>query len=261
MPILATLLAAPLLPLQDAMRVDVSQRLIPPAWDPEGSRAHPLGTDQLGRDILSRLIMGGRTSLSIAAITITLSVLVGVFLGLVGGYSRDLLDLAISAVINMQLALPGIILALGVVATLGASLSNLVLVLTLVTWVPFAKVVRGIVISVREREFIVAARAIGAKEGHIIIWHIFPHVLSSVLVLTSLRFGRVIVIESALSFLGLGVPPPLPSWGNMLGEGREFIRTAYWLSTFPGVAITLTVLGVTLIGQRWLQRWIDITEK
>lgn len=256
-PVLALLLASQFVPVHDPLRANLVKRLLPPAWEVGGSKEHLFGTDQLGRDVLSRLIVGGRTSLAVAGITIVLSTAIGVALGAGSGYARGTIDRVTSGLISLQLALPGIVLALGVVAALGSSTVNLVVVLTLATWVPFAKVVRDLVLSLREREFVMAARAIGASEIEILLRHLLPHVLSAIIVIASLRLGRVIVIEAALSYLGLGVPPPQPSWGNMLGDGRNYIRTAFWLSTLPGIAITTTVLGVTLIGQGLMKRWVE----
>lgn len=254
-PLIGLLLVSPFIPLPDPLRSDISRRLQPPTWVTGEPNSHPLGTDQLGRDVLSRLLVGGRISLSIAGLTIIFSALIGVGLGALSGYIRGTLDRVVSGLISLQLALPGIVLALGFVAVFGPSTANLITVLTLATWVPFAKVVRDLVLSLREREFVIAARALGASESRILLRHLLPHIFSIILVIASLRLGRVIVIEAALSYLGLGVLPPIPSWGNMLGEGRAYIRTAHWLSTLPGIAITAIVLGITLVGQGQMKRW------
>jgi peptide/nickel transport system permease protein len=241
-------LAAPLLAVANPVEQDLSRVLKPPFWATEGSRANPLGTDHLGRDVYSRLVYGARISLAVGVAAALLGAVVGVAAGLVAGYFGGRADTAIMRIVDLNLAFPLILLALAIVAILGASLQNLIIVMAITTWMIYARVVRGITLSLREREFIQSARAVGARDVRIITRHILPNLFAPVVVIWTLEVARVILMESALSFLGLGVPPPTPTWGRMLAEGRDYLTVANWIATFPGLAIMVTALGVNFFG-------------
>lgn len=239
---------APILAPHDPYRQNIITRLQPPAWMDRGSSQFVLGTDQLGRDTLSRLIYGARISLIVGTSAVFGAGLLGVFLGLLAGYYGGRVDYVVSTLINAAWSFPFILLALIIVAVLGTSLQNLIIALVATSWASFARIVRGEVVALRDREYVEATRALGVKTHRIIARHILPNVISSILVLASIEFGRAILRESFLSFLGLGVPPSIPSWGGMLSEGRSYIFSMWWLVTFPGVAIFITTLGVNLFG-------------
>jgi peptide/nickel transport system permease protein len=240
--------AAPMLATTDPVAQDLAIVLKPPFWLAEGSLEHPLGTDHLGRDVYSRLIYGAQISLTISVMAALLGAGVGVAAGLVAGYHGGRLGAVIMRIVDLNLAFPLILLALAVVALLGANLRNLVIVMTITTWMIYARVVRGLTLTLREREFVQAVRALGAHDTRIVARHILPNVLAPVLVIWTLEVARVILMESALSFLGLGVPPPTPTWGRMLAEGRDYLTVASWISIFPGLAIMVTVLGINFLG-------------
>jgi peptide/nickel transport system permease protein len=246
--VIVAALAAPLLATTDPIEQDLSVALKPPFWLADGSLEHPLGTDHLGRDVYSRLVYGARISLTISVLAALLGAAVGVTAGLGAGYLRGRLDAVVMRIVDLNLAFPLILLALAVVALLGANLRNLVIVMTITTWMIYARVVRGLSLALREQEFVQAARALGAGDGRIIARHILPNVLAPVMVIWTLEVARVILMESALSFLGLGVPPPTPTWGRMLAEGRDYLTVAGWISIFPGIAIMVTVLGINFLG-------------
>lgn len=241
-------LAAPLLATTDPIDQDLTIVLKPPFWLEDGSLRHPLGTDHLGRDVYSRLVYGARISLAISVLAALLGAVVGVAAGLVAGFLRGRADAVIMRIVDLNLAFPLILLALAVVALLGANLKNLVIVMAITTWMIFARVVRGLSLALRAQEFVQAARALGAHDARIIARHVLPNVLPAVMVIWTLEVARVILMESALSFLGLGVPPPTPTWGRMLAEGRDYLTMAGWISIFPGLAIMLTVLGINFLG-------------
>ena len=251
-----TAVIGPLLPLPDPVRGDLRARMSPPTLSATGLGAHPLGTDQLGRDILSRIVTGSRVTLGVAISAVLLGGVVGVLLGLVAGYFGGWPDRLMMRLVDIQLAIPLMLLALMVVAALGPSLRNLIIVLALTSWVRYARIVRGSVLAIREREFVQSARAIGAGAGRILLVHILPNVLTPALVVATLELSRVIVLEAGLSFLGLGVQPPAPDWGRMLAEGRTYISSGWWIITLPGVALMLCVLGVNLTGD-WLRDKFD----
>jgi peptide/nickel transport system permease protein len=241
-------LMAPLLATTDPIEQDLTVALRPPFWMADGSLEHPLGTDHLGRDVYSRLVYGAKISLTISVLAALLGAAVGVAAGLVAGYVGGRVGAIIMRIVDLNLAFPLILLALAVVALLGANLRNLVIVMTITTWMIYARVVRGLTLTLREQEFVQAVRALGARDARIIARHVLPNVLAPVMVIWTLEVARVILMESALSFLGLGVPPPTPTWGRMLAEGRDYLTMAGWISIFPGLAIMVTVLGINFLG-------------
>jgi len=238
----------PLLAPHDPREQELAERLQPPVWVDEGSWEHPLGTDDLGRDILSRMIYGLRISLLVGGLAVLLSGVIGVTLGLVSGYFDGWLDDLLMRICDMQLSIPLTLLAIAVIAVVGSSLPTLIAVLGLTQWVMYARVVRGEVLSIRQREFVEAARAVGAGDFRIIRTCILPNAFPTVLVTATLRMATVVMIEAGLSYLGLGIQPPNPSLGSMLSDGRQYLATAWWLGTFPGLAIVILVLGINLLG-------------
>jgi len=247
------MLLAPIIAPFDPNAQDVSRRLIAPF---KAGSPYLLGTDHVGRDVLSRMIYGARVAWMIGAAVVLLSGTVGVILGLLAGYYGGIVDDIITWLANVELAFPFILLAIVVAASLGAGLGNLILVLTIVSWVTYARVVRGETLVQREQEFVQAARALGAGSMRIILMHILPNVLTPVIVIATFEFSRMIISEAALSFLGLGVQPTVPSWGSMLADGRQYLATAWWVATFPGIGITVTVLAINLVGD-WLRDQLD----
>jgi len=230
---------------------DVSRRLLPPL-----SPGHILGSDELGRDILARIVYGSRVSLIVGFVSVAIAGTIGVLFGLVSGYSRSAVTIVIDWLTNVQLAFPFILLAIAVVAVTGSGLRNLVIVLGVTSWPVYTRITRGTVMGLREREFVEASRATGGSTVHILLRHVLPNTLAPLLVIATFEVARLIVAEAALSFLGLGVQPNTPSWGSMLADGRGYLDTAWWLATFPGVAIVLVVLGINLIGD-WLRDEFD----
>ncbi len=240
--------AAPVLAPHPPNIGELTARLLPPSWADGGSRTHLLGTDQLGRDTLSRLLFGARISLVVGLTAVLVSSVIGVVLGLVGGYFGGWVDTVISTAVNVILTFPFILLALTVIAVLGPSFRNVIIVLGITAWPIFTRVIRNQVLSLREREYVQAARALGFGHARIILGHIVPNLTGTMLVLASIQVARMILNESFLSFLGLGIQPPQASWGSMLGDGRQYILTDWWLAGLPGLAIFITTLGINLLG-------------
>jgi peptide/nickel transport system permease protein len=239
--------SAPLLTPADPVRPSFARRLHPP-WGLGGTPAHALGTDNLGRDILARVLHGGRTSLVLATSAVLLAAAAGLTVGLAAGYFGGRLDDVVMRMADVQLAFPVIMLAIAIVAVAGTSPVALVGVLALSGWVLYARTVRASVLSIRQLEYVEAARTLGASELRVIGRHVLPNILTPLLVLGSSQFATMVLLESGLSFLGLGIQPPQPSWGVMLAEGRDYLSNAWWLATVPGVAISLVVLGANLLG-------------
>jgi len=227
---------------------DLAARLKPPAWEKGGSPHRLLGSDLLGRDVLSRLLWGARVSLSIALLATILGMVVGSAVGLIAGYYRGPVDEVLTKLIDVQLAFPFVLLAISVIAVAGPSITVLVVVLAVGSWVSHARIVRGLALSLREREYVQAARAMGAGNARILARHLLPEVTSVILILATFDVGRIIILESTLSFLGLGVQPPMASWGSDLRDAAVYIRRAWWTAAFPGLAIMVVVLGVNLLG-------------
>ena len=253
--VLVTLLAPWIAP-HDPLSVNIRHRLGPPAWMEGGVRAHLLGTDPVGRDLLSRMIYGGRVSLLVGVSAVILSATIGVLLGLAAGYFGARIDWTIMTVVNVMLTFPFVLLALAVIAVLGPSLINMIAVLGVAGWPIYARVIRAETLALREREFVTAGRALGMSHLRLIFRQILPNLVSAIVVIATLQVAQVIVLESFLSFLGLGVQPPTPAWGNMLGEGRLYMLNSWWIATFPGLAIFLTTLAINLLGNA-LRDWLD----
>ena len=249
-------LAAPWLAPYSPVEVDIQHRLGPPAWMEGGKTDHWLGTDQIGRDLLSRMIYGGRVSLLIGVTAVAISSTIGVLLGLAAGYFGSKIDWIIMTLINVMLTFPFVLLALAVIAVLGPSLINMIFVLGVAGWPIYARVIRAETMALREREFVVAGRALGMSHARIIFGQILPNLVSAITVVATLQIAQVIILESFLSFLGLGVQPPTPAWGNMLGEGRVYMLNSWWIAAFPGAAIFVTTLVINLMGNA-LRDWLD----
>jgi peptide/nickel transport system permease protein len=227
---------------------------------PFHSWAHPLGTDPVGRDVLARVVTGGGISLTVGFLSVAGAVVIGTIVGLVAGYYRGIWDLILMRCADVQLALPFILIAITFIAILGSGLGNLIFFMVISQWVQYARVVRGSVLALRDREFVQAATAIGVRDHRIILDHLLPNVLGPIVILMTLNVANNILLESSLTFLGLGVDPLIPSWGGMLADGRTYLQTAWWISVFPGLAIMLTVLGLNLLGD-WLRDVLDPTGK
>jgi len=255
--IAAMALAAPWLAPQDPYAQDLGKRLVPPIWDAAGSWEHPLGTDHLGRDVLSRLIFGARVSLVVGFTAVIVAGLLGVALGITAGYLGGWVDEVIMRLTDTWLALPALTFAIFLAAVMGPSEMNIIIVLACVYWTRYARVIRGEVLSLKEREFVRLAIIAGCSRLTIMRRHILPNVLNSAIVLATLMLGVVVVTEAALSFLGVGVPPPKPAWGLMLADGKRGLMAGYWwLTVLPGLCIMFLVLAANLLGD-WLRVKLD----
>jgi peptide/nickel transport system permease protein len=239
---------APLITRVDPNAQDLTSTLVPPMWIAGGVHAHPLGTDNLGRDLLTRIIWGARVSAIVGISVVAIGGTIGVTAGLLAGYRRGWVDAVIARITDVQLAFPLVLLAVAIVAVVGPGLWTVIAAIGLTSWVQYVRVVRAETLSLREREFVLAAQAAGATTTRVIGRHLLPNVASAAIVLGTFEIARAIVLESSLSFLGLGVPPTTPSWGGMLADGRQYLDTAWWTALFPGLAIMIAVMGVNLLG-------------
>jgi peptide/nickel transport system permease protein len=248
--------AAPWIAPNDPFSIKLIQRLKPPGYVNAAGSTFWLGTDMLGRDVLSRVVYGARVSLVVGLSAVVISGTLGLLLGLLSGYFGGLVDDVIMRIADIQLSFPTILLALAIMAVLGSGLDKLILVLGLTGWVQYGRIVRGQVLSIKQEEFVLAAQATGEKRWRILFQHILPNIWSPVIVIASFSVASNIVSEASLSFLGVGVPPSIPSWGTMLADGRQYIGVAEWLTIPPGLAISLTVLAINILGD-WLRDYLD----
>lgn len=240
---------APFLTPHNPTQGDLRIRLTPPAWESGGSWEYPLGTDAQGRDLLSRIIFGARVSFGVGLISVTISVIVGTFLGMLAGYFGGHFDNIVSRLADLLLAFPFLIFAIGVMAFLGPGFVNLILALTFKGWVEFFRLVRGEMLAEKTKEYVEAARVTGLGSYAIILKEILPNIAQSVFVLGTLRIGYMIITEASLSFLGLGMPPTIPTWGTMVAAGRDTMMVAWWITTFPGLAILFLIMSINLFGE------------
>ena len=247
---------APLIAPQSPTEQSLPDKLRPPVWEDGGSRTHLLGTDALGRDMLSRLVYGARVSLTAAACALLAGGGVGLAVGVLAGYAGGRVDAALMRVVDATLSFPTILIALLLAVSLGQGLRTIVLAIAFIIWARFARVVRGEVLAVKARDFVALARVHGCSGLRIMAVHILPNVTNTFMVLLTLHIGFVIIVEASLSFLGAGIPPPTPSWGQMVADGRSYIASAWWVSVVPGAAIMLVVLAFNLFGD-WLRDWLD----
>jgi len=254
--LVVTALLSPYVAPHNPIRERLIDRLLPPAWVEDGEWRYLLGTDHLGRDLVSRIIYGSRVSLVVGVAAVAIGGALGIALGVAAGFLGGQTDEVIMAVADMQLAFPTILFAIAIIAVLGPSFINLVIVIGISGWVTYARIARGQVLSVREKEFVEAIRAQGGSQWRIVWRHILPNILSPLIVVATLDLARTIILESTLSFLGLGIQPPTPSWGGMLSDGREYLLSAWWIATFPGVALMLTALSFNRLGD-WVR---DLTD-
>jgi peptide/nickel transport system permease protein len=241
-------IAAPLIAPHQPDDQDITRALRPPFWFPGGSMTYPLGTDNLGGDVLSRVIYGTRISLGVGATAVVTAVIVGVAVGLLAGFRGGWIDDLLMGVTEIQLAFPLILLALAIISLVGPSLTNLIVVLGITGWPWYARVLRGEVLSIKERDYVTASRVVGCGTKRTVLRHVLPQVTTSIIILATLQLARMIIYEASLSFLGVGVQPPTPSWGSMISDGRHYLATAWWLATVPGLAITIAMLGINLFG-------------
>ena len=249
-------LVAPLLSLPDPTAQSMRARFTPPAWLDGGSREHLLGTDRLGRDLLSRIVWGARVSLAAGVVTVLLASAFGAAVGLAAGYYGGRVDATLMRITDATLSFPVILLALILAVTVGPSFTNVVIAIAVILWARYARVIRGQVLTLMRLDFVAQARLAGAGAWRIITRHLLPNTLGTLLVLVTLQIGYVIIVEASLSFLGAGIPPPTPAWGSMIAEGRDVVTRAWWVSLFPGLAILLVVLAFNLLGD-WLRDTFD----
>ena len=254
--VILTAIFAPLIMPHDPTEFDFKQRLVPPVWQEGGSWYYILGSDQMGRDLLSRLIIGSRISVLVGMSAVLIAGFLGISVGLLAGFRGGWIDSISMRIVDAFFAIPFILMAMTIVGMLGPSVLTVVVTLGLVQWQSYARVVRAEVLTLREREYVTAAHVIGQSHTKIAYRHILPNAMASVIVLATLQVAATIIAESALSFLGVGVQPPTVTWGLMLADGRNYLAGAWWLATFPGVAITITVLGIIFLGD-WLRDVLD----
>ena len=249
-------LFSPWIAPHDPIEQNLASALKPPFWEKGGTTAHLLGTDNLGRDILSRIVYGSRVSIIVGFAGVLLSGVVGMFLGIIAGYFGGKIDAVIMRLTDMMLSLPYILIAIAIIGAIGPSLTNIIIVLGITQWVGYTRIIRFEAMSLSKSEFIEMAIISGNRWWRILLVHILPNVLNTAIVLATLDVGKMIIFEAAMSFLGLGVRPPTPTWGGMLADGRVYLTFAWWIATFPGIAIAITVLGGNLLGD-WLRDELD----
>ncbi|MFC1937707.1 ABC transporter permease [Chloroflexota bacterium] len=254
--IIATAIFADVIAPHSPLKASIAISLQPPAWVDGGDPSHLLGTDYFGRDVLSRLIFGARISMIVALLAISLTTAIGTVLGLLAGYLGGWVDTIIMRVVDIFFSFPSILLALVLAVVLGPSFQNVIIIMVLVIWARFARQVRGETLSIKERDFVTIAEAMGVSSWKIMARHIFPNVVPTLLVLVTLEVGHVVLMEATLAFLGVGIPPPNPSWGIMISEGRDWLEAAWWICVFPGIAILLTVLTMNMLGD-WIRDKLD----
>jgi peptide/nickel transport system permease protein len=254
--LLTAAIFAPFVAPHDPSEQDLAHRLWPPAWTAKGTADHLLGTDQLGRDILSRMIYGSRISLLVGASVVLVAGAVGTVVGLISGFYGGRVDNVLMRLVDLQTAFPGLLVALAIITMIGPSVRNIIIVLSINGWMVYARMIRGTALGLRNSLFVDAARSIGARNGRIIFLHMLPNLASPLITLATLELARIILAEAVLSFLGMGIQPPASSWGLMINEGHAYITMAWWLVTFPGIAIALTVLSVNLVAT-WLRAISD----
>jgi peptide/nickel transport system permease protein len=240
----------------DPTKVSMTDRLVPPFFAEGGSSAHILGTDKLGRDILSRVIHGARVSLSVSFLVILITSSIGTVVGIIGGYRGGLTDSVLMRVTDISMAFPGILVAMLLAVSLGPSFTTLVLSISMLGWAPYARLIRGEALRLRKADFVAQAVVMGSSPFRIMLTHIFPNIVNPLLILMTLSVGIIILVEAALSYLGAGIPPPTASWGSMVSDGRGLIDVAWWISLFPGLAIGLTVLSGNYLGD-WIRDKLD----
>ncbi|MEQ9811900.1 MAG: ABC transporter permease [Azospirillaceae bacterium] len=245
--VLAALFADVLAPLDPTLQ-NLLARLRPPMWRDDAGQLYVLGTDALGRDLLSRVIHGARVSIMVAIGAVLVSGVIGTTIGLFAGYYRGMASAIVMRFMDIQLSIPMILFAIAWIAFFGAGLLSIIIVISAWGWVQYARLARSIVLSLKEREFVQASVVLGARDGRIILGHILPNLISSMIVMATLQLGEAVLLESALSFLGMGVGPPTATWGSIVSDGRSYIDTAWWIVVFPGAAITLLVLGANFLG-------------
>ncbi|MBX3140371.1 MAG: ABC transporter permease [Trueperaceae bacterium] len=250
-------LLAPWIAPHDPAAQSTKARLLPPVLL-GGTLEHPLGTDPLGRDLLSRIIYGSRISILLGLASVLGAGTIGLILGAVAGYVGGKVDAVIMRLVDLQMAIPFLVLALAVLAALGPGLTNLLLVLVITGWVVYARVMRAQVMAVKSREYVAAARALGVPHLRVLLKHVLPAAIPPLTVISTVQVGTMILTEASLSFLGLGVPPSIPTWGSIAADGRAYMTTAWWVTTLPGLAIFLTVMGVNFLGD-WLRDLLDPT--
>ena len=247
---------APVLAPHSPIDQNLADKLIPPFWEEGGRAKYPLGTDVFGRDILSRLLYGARVSMTVSVLVLSAGGGVGLVIGIVSGYVGGRVDALLMRIVDAALAFPAILFALLLAVTMGQGLRTIVIAISLLLWALFARVVRGEVLAIKQRDYVALARVHGCSTVRIMVTHVLPNVLNTFMVLLTLYVGVVIVAEASLSFLGAGIPPPTPSWGLMVSEGRGKIASAWWISLIPGIAITLVVLAFNVFGD-WLRDRLD----
>ncbi len=255
-----TVVFAELISPHDPYEGDLMKTTLPPAWEEDGTMEHPLGTDMLGRDVLSRLIYGSRISLLISVGCISIYGTIGVILGLISGFFGGRTDMLIMRLADFWLSMPGIIMLFMIAAVTGPSAKAIVLTIGIMGWPGYARIVRGECLSLKQRDFVKLARIAGCGNFRIMLSHIFPNVVNTIIIMATIEIGGIIVLTATMSFLGLGTQPPSCDWGLMLAEGRQFITYAWWLITFPGIAIVIAVLGFNLTGD-WLREILDPKQK